>query len=886
MKLWSRVRSWLRATMWRSRTDSEMDAELRFHLDAYAEDLVRSGMPRQEALRRARLEFGGVDRTKEECREALGAHFVDTLAQDIHYGLRTFRKSPGFTAVAVLTLALGIGANTAIFSLINALMLRMLPVDDPGRLVELLFKAPGQDHFNAFDWQNYQHYRENNHVFSGLIASSDTPFVIHGDGLEPETVRGGFVTPNYFSVLGVNPALGRLIGPEDGSPGSAANVAVLSWSYWKSRFNSDRAVIGRQIIEDNQLLTIVGVAPSGFFGLEPANRQDIWLPLTAQNPSYAVSARYWLKLAARLKPGVSIDQARAEMAVLFQWTVEKEFETNDDRSVRDWKIEVQPAAAGLSHLRDRFGKPALALMAIVALLLLIACANMASMLLARGVARGREMAVRVSLGADRLRLLQQGLTESALLAAAGGLLAILLAYWSTGALVQIMGSGRERVELQARPDLIVLLFTAAIALLTGILFGLAPSWQAFRSTPMTFLRESAKSGESRVARLSGKGLVVAQVAFSVVLLSAASLFVRHLSHLEHLDLGFQRDHVLLMDLNAASSGYDPERLSRAYKELLGRLEAIPGVRSATMCGFYPMAGVGAMRPATVEGYQAKPGERRFLSENWVAPKYFMTFGIPLVMGRDFSFQDKGRPRVAIVNQTLVRYFFGEGNPIGRHITFDGDSQPFEIVGVVGDAKSGDMREPALRFVYFNSFQLGIDSSQFALRTSVEPEAVAGDVRHVVRGFLKTVAIENIKTLADQVNGAIVPERLMAMLAGLFGTLGALLAALGLYGLLAYTVARRINEFGVRMALGATRTDITRMVLKEALGTSCVGLMIGALIAYWGKRFVANLIPDLPAQSVVPIVCGAAVMVAFALLAAYTPARRATRVDPMQALRYE
>jgi len=384
----------------------------------------------------------------------------------------------------------------------------------------------------------------------------------------------------------------------------------------------------------------------------------------------------------------------------------------------------------------------------------------------------------------------------------------------------------------------------------------------------------------------GKSLVVAQVAFSVALLSAASLFVRHLSHLEHLDLGFQRDHVLLVDLNAASSGYERERLSRAYQELLGRLEAIPGVRSATLCAFYPMAGVGGMRPATVEGYQAKPGERRFLSESWVAPKYFATFGIPLVMGRDFSFQDQGRPRVAIVNQTLARYFFGDGSPIGRHIAFDGDSQPFEIVGVVGDVKSGDIREPALRFVYFNSFQLGSSSSKFALRTSVEPEAVAGDVRRVVRGLLKTVAVENVRTLADQVDGAIVPERLSAMLSGLFGALGAVLAALGLYGLLAYTVARRINEIGVRMALGATRADITRMVLREALGMSCAGLVMGALIAYWGKRFVTSLIPGLRVQSVVPIVFGAAVMIAFALLAAYTPARRATRVDPVEALRYE
>jgi predicted permease len=811
---------------------------------------------------------------------------LERLWQDVRYALRMMRRTPGFTAVVVLSLTLGIGANTAIFSLINTLMLRMLPVEHPGQLVELLFKAPGQDHFNAFSWQSYEHYRQHNHVFSGLIASSDTPFTIHGTGLEAEIVRGGFVSPNYFSVLGVNPALGRLIGPEDGSAESPANVAVVSWSYWKRRFNSDRAIIGRQIIEGNHPLTIVGVCPREFVGLEPANPQDIWLPLTAHHPSYATTARYWLKLAARLKPGVSIEQARAEMAVLWQWTIEDEFKTNDDRSVRDWKMEVQPAGAGLSHLRDKFGKPALVLMAVVALLLLIACTNVASLLLTRGAARQREMALRVSLGASRVRLLRQGLTESLLLAAAGGLLGILLAYWGTGALVRIIVSGRERIELQAWPDLVVLLFTAGVALLTGVIFGLAPAWRASGCAPASSLRATGRAGETRLRRLFGECLVVTQVAFSVALLSAASLFVRHLSHLENLDLGFQRDHVLLVDLNPANSGYDRERLSRAYQELLGRLEAIPGVRSATTCGFFPMAGVGGMHPATVEGYQAKPGERRFLSENWVAPKYFATFGIPLVMGRDFSFQDQGRPRVAIVNQTLVRYFFGNGNPIGRHITFDGDSQPLEIVGVVGDAKSGDMREPALRFVYSNSFQLGSNSSKFALRTSGEPEAVAGEVRRVVRETLKTVPVTKITTLADQVDASIVPERLIAMLSGVFGALGAVLAAIGLYGLLAYTVARRISEIGIRMALGATRSVISRMVLGEALGMVCAGLAIGAPMALWGKSFAASLIQDLQVKSDVPIVFGVVAMIAVALVAAYVPARRAARVEPMEALRYE
>ena len=379
---------------------------------------------------------------------------------------------------------------------------------------------------------------------------------------------------------------------------------------------------------------------------------------------------------------------------------------------------------------------------------------------------------------------------------------------------------------------------------------------------------------------------MAQVAFSVVLLSVASLFVRHLLDLQHLDLGFHRDHVLLVSLDPANSGYDRERLSRTLQELLARLEATPGVRSATITGVLPMAGAGANRTATVEGYQARPGERRFLSENWVAPKYFQTLGIPMLLGRDFSFQDEGRARVVIVNQTLVRYFFGNSNPIGRHITFDGDDRPFEIVGVVADAKSSDLREPSLRFVYFNMFQSGPVFTQFALRTAVDPGTIAGEVRRTMIESLRGVPVVRITTLDDQVESAIVPERLIAMLSGLFGALGSSLAALGLYGLLAYAVAHRVNEIGIRMALGASRRDITRMVLREALGMSSAGILAGVAGAYWSKRLAASMIARLPFENTFPIAFGAMTMIALALLAASVPARRATHVEPMEALRHE
>ena len=883
---------WVRQLFSRRRVYGGLSAEIREHLEEKIEELVAGGMSRKNASAAARREFGNLPLIEEDSRAAWGWTAIESFFADLRYGLRAMRRNPGFSALAILSLALGIGANTAIFSLINTLMLRMLPVRDPGQLVALLhhYPAPDEPHNNTFSLQTYHLMRDDNDVFSGLIASSYRPLHVRGNGLESQIVNGGFAEGSFFSLLGMNPALGRLIEPQDDRASRPSPVAVLSWSLWKSRFNLDPAILGEKLIVDDVDVTIVGVAPRNFSGLQVEASQDLWLPL-AMEPVIAPKdrERRQIALLGRLKPGVSMEQARAEMAALYEATLDEDARVSGNPYIRKFKFEMEPAGAGLSILRENFAKPLLALMAIVGLLLLIACANVASLLLARGAARQHEMAVRASLGAGRFRLVRQVLTESLLLSVAGSLLGMVLAYFCASLLVRIILAARRigtPLELHVHTDAKVLLFTAAVTLFTALLFGLLPALCALRPSVAPSLQQTSRGGETPSRRFFGKCLVAAQVALSVVLLSAAMQFIRHLSNLEHFDVGFQRDNLLLVSLDPEHSGLEGEQLARAYRELLAALAAIPGVRSVSLCGATPISGAGANRAVIVPRYDPKPGEIRNVQENWVAPKYFATLGTPLLAGRDFDFRDQGRPRVAIINQTMARYYFADRDPIGESVSFDGDDQRYEIVGVVGDSKLYDIREPTHRTIYFNMFQEPSPGSRFVLRTNIDPDGVAPQVIQTAHSVLKTVALKKVTTMAAQVDETIVPERLIALLCGWFGALGALLAAIGLYGLLAYRVARRINEIGIRMALGATSSEVTRMILREALGTVCAGLIIGIPLAFWGKRFAATLIADLPAASVTPIVFGSVGMIALALLAAYVPARRAARVDPMVALRYE
>jgi putative ABC transport system permease protein len=818
---------------------------------------------------------------------------LNIVWQDVRYAARMMRRSPGFTIVAVLSLALGAGVNTAVFSLINTLMLRLLPVRDPGQLVELLQHYPGEPRGNGFwSWTGYEYYRDHNHVFSGLIASTPpASFSLRGDGLEPETAIGQSVSGDFFSVLGVKPAVGRLIGPDDIATGRAPAMAVVSWSYWKNKFNLDPKILGKVIVVQNAPVTIAGVTPPEFVGLQVGSRTDIWLPLVP-------SASTRVALMARLRPAVSLQQALAEMAVLYQFTIDERARNSKDPLIRQLRIELEPAGAGLSALRDHFAKPLLVLMAVVALVLLIACTNVAGLLLARGAARQRELAVRISLGAGRLRLVSQALTECLLLSAMGSALGVFLAYFAATALVRVITSGRRIVgfppalEIPVQPDVHVLLFTIAIALLSAVLFALAPAWNALSSEPAHSLREMGRSGDTRLRRRFGSGLVVAQVALSMVLLSAAGLFVRHLWNLQHVDLGFRGDHVLLVTLDPSRSGYNQEQLSRAYQDLLGHMERIPGVRSASLSTPTPLSGAGASGFVSAEGFEERPEDRRYISISTVAPDCFDTLGIPLVAGRDFNFQDNGRRPIAIINHAMAHYYFPGGNALGKHLTINGMTgdpveRSYEIVGMVGDAKYYEIREPAERIVYLPAFRdARVYGNNFVLRTKIDPQSVTGDVRRAVRDVLNTIPVSRITTLSSQVDASIVPERLIAILSASLGALGSILAAIGLYGLLAYTVTRRITEFGIRLALGATGADLLRMVIADALRMLAAGLLIAAPVAIWGRDLAASFIQDAGIGSAVPIAFGAAAMLGLVLLASLFPARRAARVDAMNALRHE
>ena len=808
---------------------------------------------------------------------------------DICYALRGMRRKPGFMLAAVLSLALGIGANTAIFSLFETVMLRKLPVSHPEQLVELLQKYPGEPRGNGY-WtrRSYEYYRDHNHVFSAVTGTSiDNLVRLAGPGMEPEVVTGEYVLGDYFSELGIRPAVGRLIGAGDASAGPESAVAVVSYAWWSNRFHRDPSIIGRRILVQDVPVTVIGVAPRGFTGLRIEAGTAVWLPRTPDS-------KMGLVLLARLRPGTTLEQARAEMSVLYRFTIRERAANSRDPQVRNLTVNVEPAGTGLSTVRDRIGGPLAVLMTVVGVLLLLACVNLASLLLARAVAREREMALRSSLGASRWRLLRLVLTESFILSAAGTLAGLFVAYGSAAWVLAVMAGGRphERVVLAIHPDLTIFLFTAGTAVLAALVFGSAPAWNAFRSAPVEALRQAGTGGERRGARLLGRSLVSTQVALSTLMLSAGALFVAHLANLERTGLGFRRDHVLLVTIDPSRSGYDRQRLARTCQELVRRLENVPGVRSASLSAPTPLQGAGASGFAAFEGFQERPEDRRWISIAYIAPRYFETLGTPVLSGREFQFDDPASSRAAIINQTLARRYFAGRDPIGRHLTLDhvtGETAPrsYEIIGVAGDANYMEIREPARRTIYLPAFRDGtVGADTFILRTRINPAGAVPGVRRLIQSMLPAAPVSRVTTLDEQIDATIIPERLIAGLSGAFGVIAGLLVGIGLYGLLAYTVSRRTNEIGIRLALGATGGRLIRMVLFDAFVMVGAGLLAGVPLAAWGRSIASTLVQEMTVPAAIPIVIAGIAMLAIALLASWLPARRASRIEPMEALRHE
>jgi predicted permease len=922
----------LRALFSKSRLDQDLDEELRAHLEMLFEENLRRGMSPEAARYAARRSFGGVEQTKEAYRDQRGLPIVETLIQDIRYGFRMLRKNPGFTAVAVLTLALGIGANTAIFSVLDAVMLQTLPVRNPQQLVLMNWtskdwpavvedlegsnrKDPESGGWisESVPYPIFEALRTQNTTLSEAFAFSANVngFNVQFEG-QPHSAASEPVSGNYFTALGVQTVLGRPILQSD-DVSTAPPVAVLSYSFWKSKLGGDESIIGKPIVINSLPLTVVGVAPPEFFGAQPGEDNDVWVTLhmfprlvralnfagPAQYGSEAEAAAsaywekpttWWLVVMGRLKPGVSESQARAELDVIFNQSVEAMITSEKQQENRP-ALKLTAGNKGLDQLRRQFSEPLFVLMGAVGLVLLIACANIAGLLLSRATARQKEIAVRLSLGARRLRLIQQLLTESLLLAVTGGTLGLLLSRWMSELLVALVASGRQSITLPLGVNGRVLLFTAGVAVLTGVLFGLAPAFSATRMSLTAALKEGGAGSRlgARRSRLA-RALVSAQVALSLVLLVGAGLFLRTLQKLESVPLGFERDHLLLFSVAPGLNGYKGAPLVDYYRQMQERIAAIPGVSAVSFSSHGPVGDGASSSSIKIPGVTT--GKEVFdLHRHLVGPGYFDTLGIPMLAGRVLDERDNASgPRVAAVNQTLARSAFGDDNPLGKILRFGSDAKPrdFQIVGVVGDAKYNDLRQPAPPTAYFSYLQ-AIDVASFMtfqVRTKTEPEAVVAALRNEVAEVDANIPITELDTLVRRIDKALLFERMFSRLTGSFGLLALVLVCVGLYGTMSYFVARQTNEIGIRMALGAQPVQVFRMVLTQGLKLTAAGIVVGLAGAAAATRLISSVLYEVPALDPLTFACVAVLLVAVGLFACYVPARRAMKVDPMVALRYE
>jgi predicted permease len=836
-------------------------------------------------------------------RVSLIPTLMATFAQNLRYAARSLAKAPGFTFVVVLTLALGIGANTAIFTLMDQVLLRSLPVPDPGSLVMLEAPGPNQGRVEAdksFSHPMFVDFRDGNSVFSGVLARFPVTLTMLHEN-RSERVRGELVSGTYFDVLRLKPAAGRLLSPADDVTPGGHPIAVITYGFWLRRFGGDRALVGKTVRLNGFPITIVGVSPPGFNGTDVGTAPAFFVPLMMKaqmTPTYdgLKERRYlWLQLLARLKPGVSREQASAAMTVMLRRIREqelKEIKTTSERFRRrflETRLLVEAGGRGLSDVRQQFSTPLVVLMSLVGLVLLIACANVANLLMARAPARQREIGIRLALGASRARIVGQLLVESLLLSLIGGGLGILVSIWTGDLMLSALPFESASQAFSSTPDARVLLFTLAVSVLTGILFGLVPAWQTTRPQLLTAIKEEGGSVVSTAHVRLRKALVVAQVALSLLLLVGAGLFVRSLWNLRALDPGFRAEGLTTFSIDPTLSGYSDAQSQHLFRQLLDAFGQQPGVVGTALAANTPLTQNLAMMTVSVDGYAAKEGEDMNPHVNWISPGYLKTMGIPLVAGREFAEADgPGAPRVAVISEKMAHYFFGNLNPIGRRFGFRrGNPTDIEIVGVAKDGKDTDLRADAARLVYlpYNQDE-GLGGMTFFVRTASPGALNADGIRRVVRRLDAAIPVVDIKSMGTVANESLFIDRMVAILTASFGALATLLAAVGLYGVMSYAVARRTREIGLRMALGAARGSVVWLVMREVTILVAVGLGFGLPLAIAFSRAVHSQLFQVSPADPATVLTASVTLATVALLSGYVPAAAASKVDPMLALRHE
>ncbi|HTU49081.1 MAG TPA: ABC transporter permease [Acidobacteriaceae bacterium] len=903
------MKHWLKQIFSRRRLSADLSEEMQQHLDEKIEALIASGMPREEAIHAAHRAFGNATLIEQRSREVWMWPLIESIWADIKFALRQLRKSPGFTAAVVLTLALGIGANTAIFSLVNAVLLRSLPVRNPDELVVMRWSA--RDWPNNVDSRNYgdcasdrtigmhsncalsySMFKEiagRKDLFSSAMAFAG-PQQIDLSGNGPASIaQGVLVSGNYFETLGVRAALGRTLQPEDEQPGAPA-VAVLDYGYWQRAFGGATTVVGRTLRLNNIVFTIVGVADRDFTRLTPGQNVDFWVPLWQATPlgvpwahvHTSDTSSWWLTVVGRLQPGVSIARVQATMNV---WFLNQTMRGEKPRwkMTDDPRLTVLPAQSGLTGFRDQFGEPLILLLAAVGIVLVIACANVAGLMLARGAEREKEMAVRIAVGAGKRRVIRQLLTESLLLSFMGAALGTLVAYMgATGLAAFFSKNSNQPMQIDLHPNAPVLLFAIGVAVLTGIGFGLAPAFRGAQAdVAMELKGASATTRHGSRRRFSlGSGLVVLQVALSVVMLSGAGLLLRTLDKLHSVDPGFDTGNLLLFSVEPELAGYKEQRIPELYANLQRRLAALPGVVSVSYSSQALLAGSIWEEGVQVEGRDKDGAETQILP---VGPDYFATMKIPLVAGRLIRREDlSGKPLVGIVNQAFVRKFVGGRNPIGLRVR-GGNDQQWAIVGVVRDTKYQNLRSADAPTAYVPLMK---DGATFVLRTAAQPAVFMPAVRQIVHQADNNLPVIRMRTQTEIVDRTLFNERLVARLFGLFGLLGLALACIGVYGLLSYEVARRTREIGIRSALGAQRFDLLLLVMRQGLLLLLCGVTAGIAAAIGVTRLLASLLYGVRPTDAVTFCGVAATLIVVGLIACFIPARRAASIDPMIALRAE